>query len=105
MARALNGYFRDENNLGLGEESIKNIATGSKRLQNFVLGAGIPESDVNFFTIGQVDKSLTGLEPQAVANLVRANSDPLAIKYFKDNQVFISKMASQGIDLSRRTGN
>ena len=105
LAKMLNGLFRDENNLGFTDTLKKAIANASKTMQEIVLSAGVPKSDVNFFTIGQTIKNITAGDFKAVSAFGRANLNQASANYFKENADTLGKMANQGIDLGGRVGN
>ena len=105
LSKLLNGLFRDENNLGLGATLAKKVGGLSKTMQEIVLSAGVPNTSVNFYTIGQAIKNLTAGDINGFTSLVRSNFNEATIKYFKDNQETIRRMADEGIDLGSRIGN
>lgn len=103
-AKMLNNLFRDENNLGLGETLIKGLATASKKMQEVALSAGVPKTNINFFTIGQTIKAMTAGDFKAVVPLMRSNFTESSIKYFQKNQKYLQYMAEEGIDMGGRIG-
>lgn len=104
LATMLNGLFRDESNLTFGQSLAKGIATTSKTMQEIALSAGIPKSNVNFFSMGQTIKEVTSGNLKAIPAFLRANFEGPSLKYFIDNKDTLVKMASQGIDLGGRIG-
>lgn len=116
LAEALNGQFRDEDNLSFTQEVLKRLAATSQFMQEIKLSAGIPGSNVNFFSIGQAVKMLTtGVGDLARLNLagantsikasaafLRANFNSKSIQWLKDNQKYIDMMGKNNINLSRR---
>ena len=105
LAKAINEYFRNNDNLGLTQKAILGIGKVNKAMSELVLSGGIPGTNVNFFTTGQINKSLNAGDIGVLGRAVISNSDRATLKYFKENQPYISKMADAGIDLSNRTGN
>jgi len=99
LAKMLNGMFRNEEMLGLTETAFKFGATLSKTMQEIVLSAGIPRTNINFFTIGQLIKNLTAGEGKAAIAFIRSNFNSASIKYFRKNAEYLEKMANQGIDI------
>ena len=99
LAKLLNGMFRNEEMLGLTETGFKAGATLSKTMQEIVLSAGIPFTNINFFTIGQLVKNLTAGETKAAMAFIRSNFNSTSIKYFQKNAPYLEKMANQGIDI------
>lgn len=104
-AKLINGIFRNEEALGFGEEFFKLTAGLSKKAQEIALSAGVPKTDLNFFTFGQVIKEVTGGNLKAIVPLIRGNFDTATLKYFEDKAPVIKAMAEQGIDLGGRIGN
>lgn len=105
LARTLNEYFRDENNLGIGQKIVKGAAKTNKFLMELGLSAGIPFTSSNFFTTSQIIKSLTAGETRTIGNFVLSNSNKATKNFFIEKRDIINKMAEQNIDLSNRTGN
>lgn len=99
LAQALNGIFRDENNLGIGATLVKGGAWISKRSQEIALSAGVPKTTINFFAMGQLIKELTAGNIKAAPAFVRANFTDATIKYFEANKEYLKKMADNGLDL------
>ena len=116
LADALNGQFRDEANLTFGQTVFKGIAKTAQIMQEIKLSAGLPGSNINFFSIGQAIKSLTvGLGEALKGNLagastsvkaslafIRANFNDRSIKWLQSNKKYIDMMAEQNIPLTRR---
>lgn len=105
LAKVLNDKFSNPANRGLGEVIISGIAKTSRLAQEIALSAGIPYTDVNFFTIGQLIKEMTAGNFKAVVPFIRANFGEATVNYFKENQKYIIMMENQGIDMSRRIGS
>jgi len=78
----LNGLFRDENTLTFGQELLKTGATVSKKMQEIALSAGVPKTNINFFTIGQGSRKLTSGNVKAISALVRSNFNSASIRFF-----------------------
>lgn len=118
LATMINGIFRDEENIGFGAATIAKTAHVSKLNQDIALSAGLPFTNLNFFSAGQAIGSLTKalgsiatLNPSQAASelkaawaLVRANFDGATVKFFEKHTDTIQKMAEQGIDISNRLG-
>jgi hypothetical protein len=119
IADAINGLFRDEDNLKFGALLWKKGGNLSRIWQDVKLSAGIPLSTVNFFAIGQTIKAVTtgvgdvarldfanaGANFAAVKSFFRANSNKATIKWFESKSEMLSRMSAQGIDLSNRMGH
>lgn len=115
LADALNGRFRDED-LSVSQTIWKYVAKASQIMQEVKLSAGIPGTNVNFFSIGQAIKTLTvgvgeaaKLNPKgamtsikAAASFIRANFNGASIKWLKKNQKYIDLMAENNVPLTHR---
>ncbi len=116
LADALNGQFRDEENLTFVQEVTKRMAKASQFMQEVKLSAGVPGTNINFFSIGQAIKSLTvGLGEASKLNVkgaatsikaatafIRANFNGISIKWLKAHQRYIDLMADQNIPMANR---
>lgn len=105
LAKILNDQFRDEENLGTFELSVKRFAQLSRKLQEIALSAGLPKTTVNFFAIGQLIKQMTLGDYKAPISFLRANSDVLTQKFFQQNKKYTDMMAAEGMDLGARIGS
>jgi multimeric flavodoxin WrbA len=99
LKKIIESKFRDEEALGLGETLIKSVAWASKRAQEIALSAGIPKTSFNFFSIGQLVKQMTAGDFKSGIAFIRSNFNGASIKYFQNNQNYMSMMARQGLDL------
>ena len=104
VARIINDIFPDTNIRRLGPAILEKTAALSKKLQEITLSAGVPSSNINFFSNGQLIKEITSGNPGAAKAYARANSYDLSLKYLEEKAPIIMKMANQGIDLSSRIG-
>ncbi len=104
FAKVLNGLFRNEATLGIGQKSLKLAADTSRFAQKMVLSGGLPKSNVNFFAIGQLVKELTSGNLKAIPAFVRSNVNPWSISYFRKEQQTLLEMANQGIDVGNNIG-
>lgn len=116
LADALNGQFRDEDNLSFTQEVFKRVSGVSKAMQEIKLSAGIPGSNVNFFSIGQAIKMLTtgvgelsklnvrgaNTSLKASVAFLRANFNKLSIDWMKKNKKYIDLMAENNIPMMNR---
>lgn len=116
LAKLLNGIFRDENNISVGEHLFRGTAKFSRLAQEIMLSAGVPKTNINFFSIGQSIKSLAtavghtatfnakdaASEMRAAYAFLRANSDSASTKFFQQNEQYLKLMAQNGIDIGRR---
>jgi hypothetical protein len=116
LAESLNGQFRDEENLSFSQVLFKRVAGASKLMQEIKLSAGLPGTNINFFSIGQAIKMLTtGVGDLAKLDLkgantslkastafLRANFNGQSIKWLKSNQKYIDLMAKNNINLVSR---
>jgi hypothetical protein len=119
LAEALNGQFRDEDSLTGIQTLLKYGAKASRVMQEVTLSAGIPGTNVNFFSIGQTIKMFTvGVGELAKLNLtgastsvkaayafLRANFNRASIRFLKENQKYIDLMAERNISIGRRVGD
>ncbi len=121
VAAYINDVFRNEEALNGLQKGAKAMAKTNQFLQNIVLAGGFPKSNLNFFSLGYVVKSLTagvgnvatlnikGAKPQikVLNNFIRSNWTPSATKWFAkrvDNGT-LERMAREGIDMSNFIGN
>lgn len=102
LAKMLNGMFRNEEMLGFGATAFKGVAGLSRTMQEIVLSAGVPKTNINFFAIGQLIKNLTAGEFKAAGAFIRSNFNAPSIKFFMDNGKTLEDMADQGIDILKR---
>lgn len=121
VASYLNDFFRNEDALNIQQKIVKKGAQFSQGLQNLVLAGGLPKTNVNFFTLGHVIKSLTAgvgnlatanlrgalTNFKALFNLVRSNFTSPSIAWFNQRveNGIMGKMANEGIDMSHVVGN
>lgn len=121
IASYLNDVFRNEDGLNIQQKIFKAGAQFSGGLQNLVLAGGLPKTNINFFTMGHVIKSLTSgvgnvatlnargalKDFKALTNLVRSNFTTPSINWFNKrvNNGIMGKMANEGIDMSHVVGN
>lgn len=99
VADLINGLFRDESNLGVGSELAKFTAGISRKAQEIALSAGVPMTQINFFSIGQLVKEMTSGNFKSIVPFLRSNFNSKSIAYFKANQDVMRRMAENGIDL------
>lgn len=116
LATALNGQFRDEENLSFVEEFAKRVNGVSKFMQEVKLSAGVPATNINFFSIGQAIVRLTtaigelaklnpkGMtsELKAAYSFIRANFNKPSIQWLKDHKKYIDIMAEHNVPLVNR---
>ncbi len=101
LAKMLNGIFRNEEMLGATQTGIKAISTVAKTMQEIVLSAGIPKTNVNFFAIGMgLVKEITAGNLKSIVNFVKSNFNKATIKHFAKNKEYLTMMAKQGVDMS-----
>lgn len=105
LADMLNGLFRDDNSLSLGQWAVSKVSWLSKGMQEVMLSAGLPNTQINFFSMGQLIKEITAGNFKAVVPFVRGNWNPAVIKYFEENAPLLKEMAEEGIDVGSRVGN
>lgn len=103
LAKVLNGQFQNETK-SFGEKLAAGMAKVSKTSQEITLSGGLPNTDVNFFALGQVIKNVTAGDVKAIPAFVRANFDDASLKFFEKKAPVIKQMAQHGIDLSQRVG-
>lgn len=101
-AKLLNGLFKSEGDLGVLETVGSGVATLSKKAQELKLSAGVPMSNINFFSIGQLVKEMTAGNFTAVVPFLRANFNKPSIQFFDENQKFIKMIGEQGLDITHR---
>lgn len=83
---------------------VKLIAGASRKAQDWSLSGGIPATNFNFFSTGQIIKEITSGNLSAIPAYLRANVDSLSIKWFEKNKDIIRMMAEDGFDVSKRLG-
>lgn len=101
-AKLLNGLFKSQGDLGVLETVAGGVAILSRRAQELKLSAGVPMSNINFFSIGQLVKEMTAGNFTAVVPFLRANFNEASIKFFNENQKFIRMIGEQGLDITHR---
>jgi len=113
MVKMLDGFFRDENNLTSSQVTWKTVATINKFAQHMVLSTGVPYTNIHFFGIGQVFKSLETAAGALVSGrpdiakveagnmwaFLKSHSNTLSTDYFRANQHYITMMAKEGINI------
>ncbi len=119
LADLINGKFRDETNLSI-PQWIGNVAkTVSAGMQNMILSAGVPFTNINYFSGGQAYILLTTSMGEvatlqfraALSSLnasfayIRANSNTVSARWFHDNLPYLEKMAENGLDVSGNVGD
>ena len=102
LAKMLNGMFRNEELLGTTETIFKGASSLSRTMQEVVLSAGVPKTNINFFAIGQLVKNLTAGEFKSAASFVRSNFNKPSIEFLQSQGQYLEKMANQGIDILKR---
>ena len=121
IARYLNGIFRNEEMLSPGDKFFKYGAKVNKTLQEIVLSAGVPKTNLNFFAFGLAIKNLTtGIGNIAtlrlgksitnfktVKNLIAGNFTKADISFFKQavDDGTLGRMAGEGIDIGKYIGS
>jgi hypothetical protein len=105
VASVLNGIFRNENALTWPERLVRFTAKVSKKAQEIALSAGVPYTNINFFSMGQAIKEVTAGNFKAITAFLRANSMARSVKFFEENQPFLKMMAEDGLDLSNHVGS
>lgn len=105
FAKVINGQILNEQDLGFLDKAFHMTAEASKKMQEIALSAGVPKSNINFFSIGQTIKAITAGDFKSVVPFLRANFNEASIRYFEKNQGVIKDMAAQGIDIGKRVGS
>lgn len=105
LATAINNLF-GVNDSGFLQSLTSGMAGLSRKMQEAVLSAGVPNTAINFFSIGQVIKDMTaGNIISAPTAFVRSNFTKQSLKWFEKNSKYLEKMAKGGIDLGDYIGN
>ena len=104
-AKVINDIFANPDLAGLGARIVHVGATVSKFAQEVALSGGLPNTDINFFAIGQLVKEVTAGNFKAISSFIKANSNSATIKFFNEHKNTLIDMAEQGIDISNRTGS
>lgn len=116
LSKVIEGIFRNEDNLSLGQSIWKGVAASSRLLQEVHLSGGI--GNVNFFSMGQAIKDLTtavgslatGQVGEAARdlgrtmNFIRANFNGPTARFFEANKDYFRMMAIEGLDNKYRIG-
>lgn len=107
LAQVINSEIgtRNTSEFGIAERFFYSSAKISKKMQEIALSAGVPKSNINFFSMGIAIKEMTSGNFKAISPFIRANFNNRSIEYFKNNRSVIKDMANQGIDISSRVGN
>ncbi len=103
LAKVLNAQFPNPE-MSFGQKLAAGAAKVSRTMQEITLSGGVPNSDVNFFSIGQLIKNVTAGDLKAIPAFIRGNFDNASIKFFEQKAPVIKQMAQHGIDLSTRVG-
>jgi len=104
VAKVLNSIFADPNMVGLGARLAEVVGKTSKFAQEITLSAGVPNTTINFFAIGQLVKEVTSGNFKAINSFLRANLKSATAKFFVEHKQTLMDMANEGIDVSLRTG-
>jgi hypothetical protein len=104
IANMLNGVFRNNEDLTFGESVFKGLSWLNRSAQELALSAGIPKTNMNFFTFGQLIKEITSGNLKAVVPFVRSQFNEKSIAYFASKQPILKLMADEGIDIGSRIG-
>jgi len=104
VAKVINNIFPNPDIKGPMSSILKGVGSASGGLQNVILSAGLPGTNVNFFAIGQLNKELHTGNAKAVKSYLASNSRSATVKYFKKHQDTLLDMAEQGIDVTSRMG-
>lgn len=99
LADFLNGIFRPQGPSPFIDRVLSAGANLSKTAQEIALSAGVPKTNINFFSMGQAIKELTSGNLKAVVPALRSNFTRKSVEFFTDKAPVIRKMAEQGIDL------
>lgn len=100
LARTLNALFNDPAAKDFGQRFFTGAAKTSKFLQEMALSGGVPNTNINFYSIGQAIKDITAGKFSSATAWFRANFNDASVRFLKSNQDIIDKMADNGIDLS-----
>lgn len=99
VAKVINGLFENVNDFGFWRNSVKIVRYVSGKMQEIKLSAGLPYSNLNFFSIGQLVKELTSGNLKALNSFFRANFNKASVDWIVSKRPIIDKMARQGINL------
>lgn len=105
LARMLNGLYTDQATMGVYDTAVHYIGLLSRKAQEIHLSGAIPYTNIHFFDVGQVIKEFTAGNFKAIEPAIKSNSIKAYTKYWRDNQLYSSMMARQGIDVSSRMGS
>lgn len=105
LAKTLNGIFADAADRGFLDTIFSGTAKVSKFMQEVKLSAGVPFTDINFFSIGQLVKEITAGNIKSVIPFIRANFNKRSADWFVSNEKYIKMMAEEGIDLGSHVGS
>lgn len=104
LADMLDGMFKGDDDLSPLGTFAKTFAGVSRLTQQIALSAGVPMTDINFYTIGQVIKELTAGNYKVLPAFLRANFTDASIKFFTENSEYAEKLAGTGFDIGNRVG-
>jgi hypothetical protein len=105
IGNILNGIFRSQSNASFPERLVHAGARASSLAQEITLSAGIPRTNQNFFSTGQMIKESTAGNPKAIVAFLRANSNDASKVWFTEKAPVIQMMANQGIDETKNIAN
>lgn len=107
LAKIINSEIatRDITEFGISDRLWYSSAWISRKAQEIALSAGVPKSNINFFSLGVAIKELTYGNFKVISPFVRANFNNKSIEFFVENRSVIKDMAEQGIDIGSRIGN
>jgi hypothetical protein len=101
LAQMLNGLFNDSNSKSFWDHAVGVVGKTSTAVQKMELTTGIPRTDINLHTIGQIIKEVTAGNFKEIIPFIRANSDKTSAQFFEDNRDVLVRMAKQGLDVGR----
>lgn len=105
LASMLNDYYKDQASMGVFDTAVHYLGLASRKAQEIALSGAIPYTNIHFFSMGQLIKEMTAGNFKAIGPFVRANSLGATERWYRDNQIYSTMMARQGIDISSRMGS
>ncbi len=101
LANVINGIFRDEENLSVGETVLKGLGKVSGTAQDVILTSGVPGTQINSFSMGTAMLDLTRGDLKSAKAILRSNFNEPSRKFFEEHNEDLYRMARQGIDVGK----
>lgn len=101
LAQMLNGLFNDNQSKTFWQQLTGVTGKISRGLQKIELTTGIPGTNINFHSVGQIIKEITAGNFNKIVPFIRSASDKASVTYFEANRDILIRAARQGLDIGR----